>query len=77
MSISSVVVKCLPEHLTELLTTLEQSDLCEVHLHDEQGRIIVIVEGADTEAEMEIFKQILAVPHVITADLVYNYVGDD
>lgn len=77
MNISSLVIKTLPENVEKLLAIIGESDLCELHLHDEKGRIIVTVEGEESEAEMDKFKQIQDLPYVVSVDMVYNYVGDE
>ncbi|HRF56185.1 MAG TPA: chaperone NapD [Campylobacterales bacterium] len=73
MNISSVVVKCAPQFLSELLARLKEGDVCEVYAHDENGRIIVIIEGETTEQESEKLKVIQALPHVLSAEMVYAY----
>ena len=73
MNISSVVVKCAPQFLGELLVRLGESGVCEVYTHDEAGRIVVIIEGETTEQESERLRVIQALPHVLSAEMVYAY----
>src|SRR5574337_1888546 len=73
MNVSSIVVKTSPDHMQTVLGLLESSDICEVHFHDEQGRIVVTIEGRDIEEEMQKLKQIQGMPHVISAGLAYAY----
>ncbi len=73
MNISSVVVKCAPQFLSELLARLKESGVCEVYSHDENGRIVVIIEGETTEQESERLRMIQALPHVLSAEMVYAY----
>ena len=73
MNISSAVVKTTPEHLQEVLHTLNAVDQCEIHFHDKQGRIVVTIEGETISEEMETLKTIQALPHVLSAELAYAY----
>ncbi len=77
MNISSIVIKTLPHNVTMLLAIIEESDLCELHFHDDKVRIIVTIEGENSEEEMNKFRQIQDLPYVVTADMAYNYVGDE
>jgi len=56
-----------------LLKHFQSTNICEVHIHDEKGRIIVTIEGEGTEEEVIKLKQIQIMPHVISADMVYAY----
>lgn len=73
MNISSVVVKCAPNFLKEVVASLENSGVCEVYNYDELGRIVVIIEGETTEDESEKLKTISVLPHVLSAEMVYAY----
>jgi periplasmic nitrate reductase NapD len=73
MNVSSIVVTTLPQHLASVLAGLGSIERCEVHFHDDQGRIIVTIEGADTGSELETLNKIQAVPHVASAELVFAY----
>ncbi len=77
MNISSIVVKASPEHLDKVLKTIKEGDVCEYHLHDEQGRIIVTIEGANVEEEISKLRLIQAIPHVLAADLMYAYTEEE
>ena len=52
MNLSSIVVLTKPEHLDEVLNVIKNTDACEYHLHDDKGRIIVTIEGKNTEEEI-------------------------
>lgn len=73
MNISSVVVKCAPKFLKDVLDSLEKSGVCEIYQYDEDGRIIVIIEGESTEKESEKLSKIQALAHVLSAEMVYAY----
>lgn len=73
MNISSVVVKSAPEYVEQVAALLNQSGQCEVYAHDEQGRIIVIIEGETTEEESQKLQTIQTLPHVLSAEMVYAF----
>ncbi len=77
MNLSSVVVQTRPEHLEEVIKAIKASPDCEYHLHDEKGRIIITIEGEDTEEEVARLKRIQAIVHVISAEMVFAYSEDE
>ncbi len=77
MNISSIVVQTLPKYLDEVIQNLKNSGVCDYHLHDEKGRIIVTIEADSVAGELEKLKVIEAVPHVITADMQMSYSEDE
>lgn len=77
MNLSSIVVLTRPEHLEEVIKELISTDFCEYHLHDEKGRIIVTIEGEDTDEEIKKIKMLQAMPNVISAEMVFAYSEDE
>ncbi len=77
MNISSIVVKTVPKYLNEVVESLKNCGACDYHMHDEQGRIIVTIEGEGVAEELEKLKIIEAIPHVITADMQMAYSEDE
>jgi len=77
MNVSSIVVQSRPEHCDELRKILEEGDLCEVHFHDEKGRIIVTIEAESVSDEIANLTKIQALPNVIAADMSYSYSEDE
>jgi nitrate reductase NapD len=77
MNISGMVVKTAPEHLEQVMETLKASGLCEIHFHDETGKIIVTVEGTDTGEEVKKMRDIMNLPRVLCVDLAYSYNEDE
>lgn len=77
MNLSSIVVLTTPEHLKNIIDTIKSSNEWEYHLHDEKGRIIVTIEGKDTEEEIKKLKMLQAIPHVISAEMVFAYSEDE
>lgn len=73
MNISGIVVKAAPKQVDDVMEALRASGLCEVYFHDNAGRIIVTVEGADTNEEIRKMKEIMGLPGVICANLAYTY----
>jgi nitrate reductase NapD len=77
MNVSSIVVKTLPKYLEEVVESLKNCDVCDYHLHDELGRIIITIEGAGVEEELKKLKVIEAIPHVASADMQMAYSEDE
>ncbi|MEF3191890.1 MAG: chaperone NapD [Campylobacterales bacterium] len=73
MNISSVVVKCAPRYLDELLDQIAKLEVGDIYAHDDQGRIIVIIEGETTEEESDKLKKLQALEHVLSAEVAYVY----
>jgi len=77
MNLSSIVVLTKPEHLKEVLSIIDSSRDYEYHLHDEKGRIIVTIEGKDTDEEISKLKKLQEIPNVISAEMVFAYSEDE
>ncbi|GAB6065298.1 hypothetical protein JCM9492_03900 [Aquifex pyrophilus] len=73
MNISSVVVRCKPEDLEEVLRSLEESGMCDVYFHDETGKIVVVIEAEDVKEEVFKMKAIQSLPKVLSAELIFSY----
>ena len=73
MNISSIIVQTLPEYLDEVIDALKKSEVCEYHLNDQFGRIIITIEGDGVKEELNKLKVIEAIPHVISADMQMAY----
>lgn len=76
MNISSIVVRTRPEHLEDVKASLAGVATCDVHFADDLGRIVVTVEGDADADETKRLKEILALPHVVSADFSYTYADD-
>lgn len=77
MNISSIVVQTLPKYLDEVVESLKNCDVCDYHLHDEKGRIIITIEGAGVEEELKKLKVVENIPHVASADMQMAYSEDE
>ncbi|MCD6555854.1 MAG: nitrate reductase [Bacteroidetes bacterium] len=73
MTLSSIVVQTTPENLNKVIERLKKSELCEYHLHDKKGRIIITVEGKTVEEEILKLQQIQKFPKIVSAEMVYSY----
>jgi len=77
MNVSGIVVKTTPEHLQDVINAINNVDYCEVHFHDNEGRIVATIEGETTDEQMERMKTIQAIPFVISASLSYSYCEEE
>ena len=77
MNVSSIVVQTTPKFLDEVVESLKNCEVCDYHLHDEKGRVIITIEGEDVSEELGKLKVIEAIPHVIAADMQMAYSEDE
>jgi len=77
MNLSSIVIQTRPEHLESVLKVIKSSSDCEYHIHDDKGRIIVTIEGKDTEEEINKLKNLQVIPHVVSAEMAFAYSEDE
>lgn len=77
MNISSIVVKCAPEYITDVIESIKSSKQGDVYANDDKGRIIVILEGETTEEESQKLRIIQEIPHILSAEMVYAYSEDE
>ena len=73
MNLSSIVIQTRPENVNKVVDQIKNSSFCEYHMHDEKGRIIVTIEGKDTEEEVVKLKQIQEMSLVVSAEMVFAY----
>ncbi|QKF66078.1 periplasmic nitrate reductase assembly protein [Arcobacter venerupis] len=77
MNISSIVVKTLPEHINEVVKSLKNCEVCDYHMHDELGRVIITIEGNGVQEELTKLRVIEAIPYVMSADMQMAYSEDE
>lgn len=77
MNVSSIVVQTIPKFIDEVVQSLKDCEVCDYHLHDEKGRIIITIEGEGVAEELEKLRVIEAIPHVIAADMQMAYSEDE
>jgi nitrate reductase NapAB chaperone NapD len=77
MNISGILILADTDHIDTVLAQLTGLDGVEVDQCDRaSGRIVVVQEAPDVGGEVAGFGRIRALPHVLTADLVCHYFGD-
>jgi len=77
MNVSSIVVQTVPEHLESVVRDLKACEVCDYHLHDEKGRVIITIEGNSVSEELEKLRVIEAIPYVYAADMQMAYSEDE
>lgn len=78
MNISGIVVTALPEHVAEVSQSLSALPGLQVYQTDvASGKLVVVQEAASVGEEVEGFKRIRCVTHVIAVDLVQHYFEHD
>ena len=76
MNVSSIVVQTLPENVESVIESLKNSEICDYHLHDPKGKIIVTIEGKDVEEDIVKLVAIQSLPNIIAADMMMTYQED-
>ncbi|QOY54142.1 chaperone NapD [Candidatus Sulfurimonas marisnigri] len=77
MNVSSIVVQTVPKYLEEVVQSLKDCEVCDYHMHDEKGRIIITIEGSGVSEELEKLRVIENIPHVVAADMQMAYSEDE
>ena len=77
MNISSIVVKTLPKFLAQVVQDLKDCEVCDYHMHDEKGRIIITIEGEGVEEELKKLRIVENIKHVASADMQMAYSEDE
>jgi len=77
MNVSSIVVQTVPEHLESVVRDLKACEVCDYHMHDEKGRVIITIEGKGVSEELEKLRVIEAIPFVYAADMQMAYSEDE
>lgn len=78
MNISGVVVQATQTHFDQVKEALRASGVCEIHFEEkEKGKIVVTIEGEGVEEEIRKLGIIRKIPHVLAADMVHSYSGEE
>ncbi len=77
MTLSSCVIRCNPEDLQDVKKRVEESGVCDIHIVDDKGYIIVTIEGENTKEEIEKLKTLQFLDGVLSAEMVYSYSEDE
>ncbi|WP_201332954.1 chaperone NapD [Nitratiruptor sp. YY09-18] len=73
MTLSSCVIRCNPKDLERVKKGVEEANVCDIHIVDESGYIVVTIEGKDTAEEIKKLKTLQFLDGVLSADLIYSY----
>lgn len=78
MNLSGILVVAKQEWQADVIEALNALPGVEVHQsEDTSGRLIVVQEAEDINAEVEGLRRIKALPHVIMAEMVHHYIAED
>ena len=73
MTLSSCVIRCKPQEIEDVKKRVEDAKVCDIHMVDESGYIIVTIEGENIEDEVSKFAVLEKLPGVLSADMIYSY----
>ncbi len=76
MNISGVLVSTYPKNIASIEKTLLALDGVEVHGNNEDGRIVITVEQADTGSITDTVLHIQNVPGVLSASMIYHEIEE-
>ncbi len=77
MNISGILVQTKVENTEKVIIQIKAADCCDYHMHDEKGKIVVTIEGADVSEEIAKLRILEKMDGVISADMVYAYAEDE
>jgi len=72
VEIASIVVQARPEHLNEVADAIESLPSAQIYTRDPKGKLVVVIEAADTGSIGATLNAISLLPHVLTASLVFQ-----
>lgn len=77
MNVSGIAIATQPEHIEALSGRINSLGWAEVQASDGIGRLIVMVEGDNSEQESERIEVLKGLPHVLSADMVVHYFEEE
>ena len=77
MNVSSIVVQTLPKYVEEVVQAVKDCEVCDYHLHDDKGRIIITIEGKGVEEELKKLRVVENIKHVASAEMQMAYSADE
>ena len=77
MSIYSVVIHTKPENISSVSKALEGLEGVELHVTNEQGKLIVTVDHTDRNYCSDTLMSFHNIPGVLNSSLVYEYFEED
>jgi nitrate reductase NapD len=72
VEIASILVQTRPERLDAAATAIETLPGTQIYSRDPKGKLVVVIEAADTGAIGATLNAISSMPHVLTAALVFQ-----
>ncbi|MFB9214194.1 chaperone NapD [Vibrio sinaloensis] len=72
--ISSLVVHCAPEHLSEIKAQIESYDNAEIYGDSPEGKIVVVLETENQGFITDTIETINNLPNVLSTALVYHQI---
>ncbi len=77
MNYSGIALGAVPEHEAQVRAAIDDLGWAEVHGSDGRGRMVVVIEGASTDEELERLQALRRLPHVLSAEMVIHYFEDE
>lgn len=72
VEIASILVQSRPEHLEVVVRGIEALPGAQIYTRDPKGKLVVVIEAADTGTIGASLNAISSMPHVLTAALVFQ-----
>jgi periplasmic nitrate reductase NapD len=72
IEIASILVQTRPERLETAARAIEALPGTQIYSRDPKGKLVVVIEGADTGSIGATLNAISTLPHVLTASLVFQ-----
>ncbi|AXP08659.1 chaperone NapD [Campylobacter hepaticus] len=71
-NLSSVLILTKEEYINDLKKAISKIPLCSVELC-ENGKMIVVIESENLEDELNSYKMLETLPHIISINMVFSY----
>ncbi|MBX9843955.1 MAG: chaperone NapD [Xanthobacteraceae bacterium] len=72
VEIASILVQARPERLDDVAQAIEAMPGTQIFSRDPRGKLVVVIEAAETGAIGSALNDISLMPHVLTAALVFH-----
>ncbi|HET7804855.1 MAG TPA: chaperone NapD [Pseudolabrys sp.] len=72
VEIASILVQTRPERLDAVAAAIEALAGTQIYSRDPKGKLVVVIEAADTGSVGATLNTISSMPHVLTAALVFQ-----
>ncbi|BEJ71458.1 oxidoreductase [Campylobacter coli] len=72
MNLSSVLIVAKIQHIDELKKEILKIPSCSIELCENE-KIIVVIESESLEKELESYKMLEKLPHIISINMVFSY----